>query len=104
VRDYAQIHANGFVTHAVAQSALDLLKVDTRGFDIMDRKYLNALIQIFNGGPAGVDSIAASIAEETSTIEDVIEPYLIQAGFVKRTARGRQATDLAYQHIQSSVG
>ena len=100
VRDYAEVHANGWITESVAIAALNMLHVDARGFDVMDRKYLQALIKIFNGGPAGVDSIAASIAEESSTVEDVIEPYLIQAGFIKRTARGRQATDLAlaYKH------
>lgn len=100
VRDYAQMHANSHISEAVAIAALDLLHVDARGLDIMDRKYLNALIQLFQGGPVGIESIAAAIAEERSTIEDVIEPYLIQEGFVKRTARGRQATDLAYEHLQ----
>lgn len=100
VRDYAQVNANGFITQTVSKSALDMLNVDARGFDIMDRKYLTTLIQLFDGGPAGIESIAAAIAEERGTIEDVIEPFLIQEGFVKRTARGRQATDLAYEHMK----
>lgn len=99
VRDYAQIHANGFVTETVAHDALTLLDVDKHGLDAMDRKYLTTLAKIFSGGPAGLESIAASIAEESHTIEDVIEPYLIQTGFIKRTARGRQLTDLAYEII-----
>ncbi|EKD44817.1 MAG: hypothetical protein ACD_70C00218G0002 [uncultured bacterium] len=99
VRDYAQVHANGNITQNTAKSALNMLHVDTRGLDVMDRKYLTALIQHFDGGPAGIESIAASIAEERGTIEDVIEPFLIQEGFVKRTARGRQAADLAYSHL-----
>ncbi|MCX7120631.1 MAG: Holliday junction branch migration DNA helicase RuvB [Gammaproteobacteria bacterium] len=99
VRDFAQVQANGHISEIVAKAALDILHVDMRGFDVMDRKYLTTLIQSFDGGPAGIESIAAAIAEERSTIEDVIEPFLIQEGFVKRTARGRQATDLAYQHM-----
>src|SRR3990167_3863956 len=99
VRDYAQVHANGNITQNTAKAALDMLHVDVRGFDVMDRKYLTTLIQHFDGGPVGIESIAAAIAEERGTIEDVIEPFLIQEGFVKRTARGRQATDLAYTHL-----
>lgn len=99
VRDYAQVHHNGLITQNTAKSALDMLHVDTRGLDTMDRKYLSTLIQSFDGGPAGIESIAAAIAEERGTIEDVIEPFLIQEGFIKRTARGRQAADLAYLHL-----
>lgn len=99
VRDYAEVHANGLTTEIIAKSALDMLCVDIRGLDVMDRKYLTALIQHFDGGPVGIESIAAAIAEERGTIEDVIEPFLIQEGFVKRTARGRQASDMAYQHL-----
>ncbi|OGT45495.1 MAG: Holliday junction DNA helicase RuvB [Gammaproteobacteria bacterium RIFCSPHIGHO2_12_FULL_38_11] len=99
VRDFAQVQASGHITQSVAKAALDMLHVDAKGFDVMDRKYLTSLILSFDGGPAGIESIAAAIAEERSTIEDVIEPFLIQEGFVKRTARGRQATDLAYQHL-----
>ena len=103
VRDYAQVHHNGLITQNTAKSALDMLHVDTRGLDTMDRKYLSTLIQSFDGGPAGIESIAAAIAEERGTIEDVIEPFLIQEGFIKRTARGRQAADLAYLHLGLSA-
>lgn len=103
VRDFAQVQFDGHITAAIAKSALDLLHVDQCGFDVMDRKYLTTLIQTFGGGPAGVDSLAAAIAEERDTIEEVIEPYLIQEGFVKRTARGRQVTDLAYQHLNIKI-
>lgn len=100
VRDYAQVHTNSNITQQAAKSALDMLHVDTRGLDVMDRKYLLTLIQHFDGGPVGIDSIAAAIAEERGTLEDVIEPFLIQEGFIKRTARGRQASDLAYLHLE----
>lgn len=99
VRDYAQVHTNSNITQQAAKSALDMLHVDTRGLDVMDRKYLLTLIQHFDGGPVGIESIAAAIAEERGTIEDVIEPFLIQEGFIKRTARGRQVSDLAYTHL-----
>lgn len=99
VRDYAEVHANAHISENVAKAALDMLNVDARGLDMMDRKYLNTLIQNFKGGPAGIDSIAAAIAEERTTLEDVIEPFLIQEGFIKRTARGREASDLAYIHL-----
>lgn len=99
VRDYAQIHTNNIITQSAAKAALDMLHVDTRGLDNMDRKYLTTLIQQFHGGPAGIESIAAAIAEERGTIEDVIEPYLMQEGFIHRTARGRQAAELAYTHL-----
>jgi len=99
VRDYAEVKADGIITSAVAASALDMLSVDHHGFDIMDRKLLMAVIDRFSGGPVGLDSIAAAIGEEKGTIEDVIEPFLIQQGFLMRTARGRMATPLAYQHF-----
>ncbi len=99
VRDFAQVEGDGKITQTIANAALNLLNVDARGFDTMDRKYLSTLIQAFRGGPAGVDSLAAAIAEERGTIEDVIEPFLIQEGFVQRTARGRIATDQAYLHL-----
>jgi Holliday junction DNA helicase RuvB len=99
VRDYAQVHASDIITENAAKSALDMLHVDVRGLDVMDRKYLTTLIQHFDGGPVGIESIAAAIAEERGTIEDVIEPFLIQEGFIKRTARGRQATDMSYVHL-----
>lgn len=99
VRDYAEVKASGKVTGLVAQDALNLLDVDRHGFDMMDRKLLLAVIDRFNGGPVGLDSIAAAIGEERDTIEDVLEPYLIQQGFLQRTARGRIATHHAYSHF-----
>ncbi len=99
VRDYAQVKADGVITLSIAHSALDLLKVDIRGFDVMDRRLLETIIKKFDGGPCGVDSLAAAINEERDTIEDMIEPYLIQEGFILRTPRGRIATQLAYAHF-----
>jgi len=99
VRDYAQVKSNGLITQTIAKAALDLLKVDNQGFDIMDRKYLLTLIEKFQGGPTGIDSIAAAISEERGTLEDVIEPYLIQQGFIMRTPRGRIANLHAYEHF-----
>lgn len=99
VRDYAQVKASGQVTKEVADGALNLLDVDVRGFDFMDRKLLLTIIEKFEGGPVGVDSLAASIGEERDTIEDVLEPYLLQQGFIIRTPRGRMATKLAYLHF-----
>ena len=103
VRDFAEVKANGEITSEVAKQALDMLSVDLHGFDIMDRKLLLAIIELFAGGPVGVDSVAAAIGEEKATIEDVIEPFLIQQGFLMRTARGRVATQLAYQHFGITV-
>jgi holliday junction DNA helicase RuvB len=99
VRDYAEVKAAGRITDQVAQAALDLLDVDPLGFDVMDRKLLLTIIEKFDGGPVGVESLAAALGEERGTIEDVIEPYLIQQGFIMRTARGRVATRSAYQHF-----
>jgi len=99
VRDYAQVKAGGEITAEVADKALTMLKVDNNGFDVMDRKLLEAVIHKFDGGPVGVDSLAAAIGEERGTIEDVLEPYLIQQGFLMRTPRGRTATQAAYQHF-----
>jgi Holliday junction DNA helicase RuvB len=99
VRDYAEVRAAGRITDEVAQAALDMLDVDPLGFDLMDRKLLLTIIEKFDGGPVGVESLSASLGEERGTIEDVIEPYLIQQGFVMRTARGRVATRTAYQHF-----
>jgi Holliday junction DNA helicase RuvB len=99
VRDYAQVEADGNVTESVAQAAMDMLDVDPHGFDMMDRKLLLTIIEKFDGGPVGVESLAAAIGEERGTIEDVLEPYLIQQGFLMRTARGRMATRLAYLHF-----
>lgn len=99
VRDYAEVKGNGIITDEIAHLALEMLSVDQNGFDIMDRKLLLAVIERFAGGPVGVDSIAAAIGEEKGTIEDVLEPYLIQQGFLMRTSRGRVATPSAYQHF-----
>jgi Holliday junction DNA helicase RuvB len=99
VRDFAQVKGDGTITAACAAAALDMLDVDERGFDIMDRKLLSCLIEKFSGGPAGVESLAAAIGEERNTIEDVLEPFLIQQGYILRTPRGRTATELAYRHF-----
>ncbi|MFH6952722.1 Holliday junction branch migration DNA helicase RuvB [Pseudoalteromonas sp. XMcav1-K] len=99
VRDYAEVKADGVVTAEIAGSALDMVDVDKSGFDYMDRKYLLCLIEKFMGGPVGLDNIAAAIGEERETIEDVIEPYLIQQGFIQRTPRGRIAQEFAYKHF-----
>jgi len=99
VRDYAQVKADGLVTREVADAAMRMLKVDSNGFDQMDHKLLRTIIDKFNGGPVGLDSIAAAVGEERGTIEDVLEPYLIQQGFIMRTPRGRMATQNAYQHF-----
>lgn len=103
VRDYAEVRAGGHVTDEVAQAALDMLDVDPQGFDVMDRKFLLTIIEKFDGGPVGVESLAAALGEERGTIEDVIEPFLIQQGFVMRTARGRVATRSAYLHFGLKV-
>jgi Holliday junction DNA helicase RuvB len=99
VRDYAQVKGDGTITLEMANRALAMLDVDPQGFDIMDRKLLEAVIHRFDGGPVGLDNIAASIGEESGTIEDVIEPYLIQQGYLQRTPRGRIATLAAYRHL-----
>jgi Holliday junction DNA helicase RuvB len=99
VRDYAEVRASGQITDEVAQAALDMLDVDPLGFDVMDRKLLLTIIEKFDGGPVGVESLSAALGEERGTIEDVIEPFLIQQGFIMRTARGRMATRTAYQHF-----
>jgi len=99
VRDFAEVKADGRVTESVAQGALDLLDVDPQGFDPMDRRLMLTIIEKFEGGPVGVDSLAAALGEERGTIEDVIEPFLIQQGYIMRTARGRVATKNAYLHF-----
>ena len=99
VRDYAQVKAEGRITRAVADAALSMLDVDRLGLDVMDRKLLLAVIEKFGGGPVGVDNLAAAIGEERDTIEDVLEPYLIQQGYLQRTPRGRTATLSAYRHF-----
>jgi len=99
VRDFAEVEADGVVTEAVAISAMDMLDVDPNGFDAMDRRLLQTIIAKFDGGPVGIESLAAAVGEERGTIEDVLEPYLIQQGFMMRTARGRVATNNAYLHF-----
>ncbi|MFU8836896.1 MAG: Holliday junction branch migration DNA helicase RuvB [Thiohalomonadaceae bacterium] len=99
VRDYAEVKADGKVSVAVAERALDMLDVDVNGFDMLDRKLLLAIIEKFDGGPVGVDNLAAAIGEERGTIEDVLEPFLIQQGFMMRTRSGRVATNSAYLHF-----
>ncbi|MFO7788360.1 MAG: Holliday junction branch migration DNA helicase RuvB [Halospina sp.] len=99
VRDFAEVRADGRVTEAIADQALNMLKVDYQGFDHMDRRLLLALIEKFGGGPVGVESLSAAISEERGTIEDVLEPFLIQQGFMMRTPRGRMATQHAYLHF-----
>lgn len=103
VRDYAQVKADGVVSSEVADAALKMLDVDSLGFDVMDRKLLQAVLKKFGGGPVGLDNLAAAIGEERDTIEDVLEPYLIQQGYLMRTPRGRMATSLAYQHFGLDV-
>lgn len=103
VRDYAEVKGDGRIVLDIVQRALNMLDVDDQGFDMMDRKLLLALIDRYNGGPVGVDSLAASISEERGTIEDVIEPFLIQQGFMMRTPRGRIATPQAYTHFGLKV-
>jgi Holliday junction DNA helicase RuvB len=99
VRDYVEVKGRGVVTRALADEALRMLDVDAVGFDVMDRKLLLAVLERFAGGPVGLDSLAAAIGEERDTIEDVLEPYLIQQGYLQRTPRGRVATLSAYRHF-----
>jgi len=98
VRDYAEVKSDGRVTRVIAERAMKMLNVDEQGFDAQDRKLLLTIIEKFNGGPVGVDNLSAAIGEERGTIEDVLEPYLIQQGFIMRTPRGRMATRNAYLH------
>ena len=99
VRDFAEVKASGSINADVANAALEMLKVDQEGFDAIDRRLLGMIIENFDGGPVGVESLAAALSEERGTIEDVLEPYLIQQGFLQRTSRGRVATALAYRHF-----
>ena len=99
VRDFAEVKGTGVITKAMADAALAMLDVDPSGFDVMDRKLLEAILHKFDGGPVGIDNMAAAIGEERDTIEDVLEPYLIQQGYLQRTSRGRIATRLAYEHF-----
>ncbi len=103
VRDYAQVRADGHIDAPVAEAALDMLEVDPLGLDTLDRKLLLTLIEKFDGGPVGIDSLAAAVAEERGTLEDVIEPFLIQQGLLVRTARGRMAARLAYRHFGLTI-
>jgi len=103
VRDYAQVKSDGVVSAEIADAALQMLDVDHLGFDVMDRKLLQAVLEKFGGGPVGLDNLAAAIGEERDTIEDVLEPYLIQQGYLMRTPRGRVATGQAYQHFGLAV-
>ncbi len=100
VRDYAQVRANGHITRQVASEAMELLDIDDLGLDMMDKFFLNTIIRKFNGGPVGLNNVAVAIGEDQDTIEDMIEPFLIQIGFVQRTPRGRIATSAAYQHMK----
>jgi Holliday junction DNA helicase RuvB len=99
VRDYAEERSDGTVTLPVTQAAMQLLDIDGRGLDQMDRLILETIIDKFHGGPVGVETIAAAIGEESGTVEDVYEPFLLQEGFIARTRRGREATELAYSHL-----
>ena len=99
MRDFTEVRGDGRLTLDVADKALNMLNVDSHGLDHMDRRLLLSMIEKFDGGPVGVDSLAAAIGEERDTIEDVLEPYLIQQGFMMRTARGRVVTSSAYQHF-----
>jgi Holliday junction DNA helicase RuvB len=99
VRDFAEVKADGHIDRPIAASAMEMLRVDEKGFDTMDRRLLKTIIEHFDGGPVGVESIAASLSEERGTVEDVLEPYLIQQGYITRTARGRMATAKAYRHF-----
>ncbi len=99
VRDYAEIRGEGIVTRKIAHAALDMLDVDARGLDQMDRRFLKAIAEKFGGGPVGIETLASALSEERETLEDMYEPFLIQIGFVNRTPRGRTATELAYQHL-----
>lgn len=99
VRDYADVRGDGVITHRIADEALRLLGIDEEGLDELDRRMLTALIQHFDGGPAGIETLSASVGEEKGTLEDVVEPYLIQQGYIQRTPRGRIATQKAYQHL-----
>jgi Holliday junction DNA helicase RuvB len=97
VRDYAEVKGSGFIDQPIAAAAMEMLQVDEHGFDTMDRRLLKLIISQFDGGPVGVESIAAALSEERGTVEDVLEPFLIQQGYISRTARGRMATARAYR-------
>lgn len=99
VRDYAEVHENGRITPSATHKALTMLQVDSLGLDTLDTRYLRAIIEKHNGGPVGIETIAATIAEDMGTLEDMVEPYLLQVGFIKRTPRGRVATQASYEHL-----
>jgi Holliday junction DNA helicase RuvB len=99
VRDFAEVHGSGVIDEPLAQAALASLDVDHRGLDTMDKKILRTIIEKFDGGPVGIDSLAAAIGEESQTLEDVYEPFLLQQGFIQRTPRGRLASRLSYEHF-----
>ena len=99
VRDYAEVKGDGLINADIALRAMDMLKVDASGFDTMDRRLLRLIIDNFEGGPVGIESIAAALSEERGTVEDVLEPFLIQQGYITRTSRGRMVTAKAYQHF-----
>lgn len=103
VRDYSQVMGEGYINQSIAKEALDLLEIDSTGLDKIDRKILKTIIEKFDGGPVGVDTLSAATGEETNTIQDVYEPFLIQLGFIKRTPRGRVVTKLAYEHLNQKM-
>ena len=104
VRDYAEVYSDSLISYKEARAALELLEVDAKGFDRVDNKILEAIIDNFNGGPVGIETLSYYIGEELGTIEDVYEPYLLQKGFIVRTPRGRMATDKAYEHLGRTRG
>jgi Holliday junction DNA helicase RuvB len=99
VRDYAQVKGEGKLSSSIVENALKMEQIDDLGLDEVDRSFLKALINVYEGGPAGIDAIAATLGEERDTLEDVVEPYLLQTGFLRRTKRGREATKQAYEHL-----
>jgi Holliday junction DNA helicase RuvB len=103
VRDFAQVKGDGFITRNMVESALSLEGVDIMGLTRLDRKYLRTVIEFYNGGPVGIDAIAATLQEETDTLVDVVEPYLLKTGFVTRTASGRKTSEAAYKHLGFNV-
>jgi Holliday junction DNA helicase RuvB len=103
VRDFAEVEGDGFIDHAIARRALSLLEVDEEGLDRMDRCILSTIIEKFDGGPIGLDSLSVAVCEEKDTLEDVYEPFLIQKGYIQRTPRGRMATKRAYRHLKLEV-
>jgi Holliday junction DNA helicase RuvB len=103
VRDYAQVKGTGRLTHDIVNKSLEMERIDALGLDDLDRAFLRALIEIYDGGPAGIEAIAATLGEERDTLEDVVEPYLLQIGFVRRTKRGREVTRAACDHLKMKL-